>query len=227
MTDIIQIKRSTTTGNVPTLAAGELAVNLADHRLFIGGASAQGYALGRQGIARTRDPSRWRAVGEVTAGSPPAMTTTAQMQYFLPLVVPRPELITSLAIEITTAAAGTVSLGLYDNALVSGADRPVNLLASAQGLSSASVGLLEGALSGGGLTLLPGVLYWASVVSAVAIGCRAVGGGSTAAQGRGTTSTTSSVALWALVSGSTLLNPVTAPVNWIVPNLPAIFWRET
>ena len=36
MANTLQIKRSTTAGNVPQLAAGELGVNLPDNKLFVG-----------------------------------------------------------------------------------------------------------------------------------------------------------------------------------------------
>ena len=39
MANTIQIKRSSTSGNTPTLAAGELGVNLADSKLYVGNGS--------------------------------------------------------------------------------------------------------------------------------------------------------------------------------------------
>ena len=39
MSNTIQIKRSSTSGNTPTLAAGELGVNLADSKLYVGNGS--------------------------------------------------------------------------------------------------------------------------------------------------------------------------------------------
>jgi hypothetical protein len=57
MANTIQIKRSSTAGSAPTagqLAQGELAVNLADKRMFTKNASNQVVELGGAGVIRAR-----------------------------------------------------------------------------------------------------------------------------------------------------------------------------
>jgi hypothetical protein len=50
MANTLQIKRSTTAGNAPTLDVGELGVNLTDRKLWVGGNGAGNIALGGDGL---------------------------------------------------------------------------------------------------------------------------------------------------------------------------------
>ena len=50
MANTLQIKRSTTAGNVPQLAAGELGANLTDRKLWVGGNGSGNIALGGDGL---------------------------------------------------------------------------------------------------------------------------------------------------------------------------------
>ena len=49
MANTLQIKRSTTATNTPTLAAGELGVNIADQKLWLGDGT-NNYGIGGSGL---------------------------------------------------------------------------------------------------------------------------------------------------------------------------------
>lgn len=170
---------------------------------------------------RTATP---RVVGDVAGTAPGTQAVTASRQYFIPFVVPRPVTLTGLSISVTTALAGTASVGIYGNAQVSGYDAPGSLLASATGINTGTTGDKTGALS---LTLAPGTIYWASLICSAAATLRALLVGSIQTSlGRplGTASIVN--CLFAAGSGSTL--PATAPTSLSnsTGNLPAIYLIE-
>lgn len=165
-----------------------------------------------------------KIVGDVNGTALTTLTLTAARLFFVPLVVPRPVWLVGLRISVTTAAAGTASIGIYSNSIIAGNDTPGALLAQVTGLDTGSVGDKTGTLK---ITLLPGVLYWACLIASAAAAVRALGVGSVqAALGRTVNGTTAITHLYAAGSGSTL--PATAPNTTIVGtgNLPAIYLVE-
>lgn len=170
---------------------------------------------------RTATP---RVVGDVAGMPPGTLVVTASRQYFIPFVVPRPVTLTGLRISVTTASAGTASVGIYGNAQVSGDDAPGSLLASATDLDTGATGNKTGELS---LTLASGTIYWASFIGSAAATLRALQVNSIQTSLGRTVSTTSIVSsLFAAGSGSTL--PATAPTSLSngAGNVPAIYLIE-
>lgn len=135
-----------------------------------------------------------------------------------------PVTLTGLRIAVTTASAGTASVGIYSNTQVSGDDAPESLLASATGLDTGTTGDKTGALS---LTLAPGTIYWASFIGSAAATLRALQAISIQTSLGRTGSTASIVSsLFAERSGSTL--PATAPTSLSngTSGVPAIYLIE-
>jgi hypothetical protein len=163
-----------------------------------------------------------RIVGDVNGTSLVTQAVTGSRQYFIPFVVPRPVTLAGLRISVTTASAGTASVGIYGNANVSGNDAPGSLLASVAGLDTGTIGDKTGALS---LTLAPGTIYWASFICSTAATLRALSSIQTSL-GRMVNATTVISYLFAAGSGSTL--PATAPTSLFngTGNVPAIYLIE-
>ncbi len=155
---------------------------------------------------RTATP---RIVGDVGGNALTTLLLTASRQYFVPFSVPRMVTLTGLRVSVTTAAAGTASVGIYDTAVISGNDAPGSLLASATGLDTGTTGDKTGSLS---LTLQPGAIYWASLIGSAAATLRALAVGSVQTSlGRTVNGNPVISHLFAGGTGSTL--PATAPVS--------------
>lgn len=175
-------------------------------------------------IAYPKQSATPKIVGDIAGTALTTLALTAARQYFIPLVVPRQVVLTGLRLSVTTAKAGTASLGLYGNTRIGGDDAPGSLLASVTGLSTGTTGDKSGAL---GYTLQPGVLYWASLIASAAATVRALAVGSLqTALGRTVGSTTAVGFLYAAGSGSTL--PATAPTSLTAGTgaCPAIYLLE-
>lgn len=225
MPDRLQLLRSLTGGSAPSaLLAGEPAVNLADHRLFVGGGAAGGYPLGCQPLAYPKRVATPKIVGDVGGTALTTLALTAARLYFVPLVVPRPVALTGLRISVTTASAGAASIGIYGNAVVSGGDAPGALLASVTGLNTGTTGDKTGALS---FTLEPGRLYWAALIASAAATLRALAVGSVhPALGRTANNTTAVTHLFAAGAGSTLPDPAPTALSNGTGACPAIYLME-
>lgn len=144
-----------------------------------------------------------------------ALTTqalTASRQYFVPISVPRAVILTGLRISVTTASAGSTSVGVYANTTnASGDDAPGGLLGSATGLDTGSTGDKGGTFAAPVL-LEPGTLYWVSVIGSAAATLRALPvGAMQTVLGRTVGNTTAIAGLYAAGSGSTM--PATAPTT--------------
>lgn len=159
-----------------------------------------------------------------------ALTTqalTAARQYFVPLVVPRAVVLSGLRISVTTASAGSASVGLYANTTdASGNDSPGTLLVSATGLGTGATGNKDGGFSAPVL-LEPGALYWVSVIGSAAATLRALAvGSSDTALGRTVNNTTAITYLYAAGSGSTLPATAAATPTAGTGNTPALYLIE-
>lgn len=151
-----------------------------------------------------------KVVGDTNCTALTTQAFTAGRLYFLPLTVPRSVVLSGLRISVTTASAGTASVGIYANTQDgNGDDAPGALLASATGLNTGSTGNKDGTFSAP-LLLEPGVLYWACVIGSATATVRAVPLGSMqSALGRTPSANTSTTCLYANGSGSTM--PAAAP----------------
>lgn len=225
MADIVQLRRSATAGAAPgSLASGEPAVNLADHRLFIGGGAAGGYALGCQSIAYPKRTATPKIAGDIGGTALTTLTLTAARQYLVPFVVPRPVTLTGLRISVTTASAGQANLGIYGNAVVGADDAPGGLLATISAvLDTGTTGDKTGSFAAA-LALTPGTLYWAGLISSAAAALRALAVGSVqSALGRTVNNTTVISYLYAAGSGSTLPDPAPTTLTNGTGSCPAIY----
>jgi hypothetical protein len=215
---IIRFKRGTRDQIDSAAAAGQLSQAepyfLTDEGRMALGLSANSYA---DCMMRNVDlPMCWpkrsatpKIVGDVAGTALTTLALTASRQYFIPLVVPRAVTLTGLRIAVTTASAGTASIGIYGNTKVGGDDAPGSLLASVTGLDTGSTGDKTGSLS---FTLQAGTLYWASLIASAAATVRALAVASqSTALGRTVNNTTVTSYLYAAGTGSTL--PATAPTT--------------
>jgi hypothetical protein len=227
MPDRLQLLRSITGGNAPTgLLHGEPAVNLADHRLFIGGGAADGYPLGCQSMAYPRRLGAPRIVGDISATALTTFNTTSGQLYFIPFVVPRSVQLMGLGISVTTGSSRgqNVYLGIYGNAVVTGQDAPGELLASGPPAFARNPGNPVSHFSFG---LEPGRLYWACLFPLGNPGIRALpAGAQQVALGRVAGSTSSVSYLYAAGSGSTLPDPAPTELVNASGNCPAIYLLE-
>ncbi len=175
----IRLKRSSTPGQTPAdLQSGEPAFNLADHRLFIGGGAAGGYdlsllaALAFQcgGIPRPRVPGIAQPIVPyaVNATAATTLALTANRIYLMPFVVLREVVISQLSANVTTAAAGTHQIGIYDS---NNNAQPRDRLALGN-IDAGTTGVKTVTLSPT-LTLRPGI-YWAAYAASSAATVRAV-----------------------------------------------------
>jgi hypothetical protein len=144
------------------------------------------------------------------AGS--ALTTiglTPLRLHFIPLVVPRNVKLTGLRISVTTASAGTASIGIYSNTVVNGDDAPSRLLVSVTDLDIGTIGDKTGTVD---FMLQAGTLYWASMIATSGAAIRGIPTAS-CSTGLGRSVNNSSVIthLYAALSNSTL--PETAPTT--------------
>lgn len=160
-------------------------------------------------IAWPRRGGTPKIAGDVAGGALGTLALTAAQQYFVPFSVPRSVTLTGLCLSVTTALAGTASIGIYGNTVISGDDAPGGLLASAAGLNTGTTGDKTGTVS---LTLQPGALYWASLIASAAVTVRALAVGSVQSSlGRTVNNTAVISYLFAAGSGSTM--PATAPTT--------------
>lgn len=159
-----------------------------------------------------------------------ALTTaalTAARQIFIPVVVPRAVALSGLRISVTTAAAGTASVGVYDSTVdASGNDTPGSLLAGATGLDTGATGDKTGTFATP-LLLEPGTLYWVSLIASAAPTVRALAAGAIqSVLGRTVNNTTVIGYLFVAGSGSTLPATASQSLTAGVPNVAAIYLIE-
>jgi hypothetical protein len=166
-----------------------------------------------------------RIVGDVNCTALTTLALTASRLYFIPLVVPRSVTLVSLGVSVTTAATGTASIGIYNNAIVNGNDAPVALLTSVTGLNTGSTGDKYGSLS---YTLQARTLYWACLIASAAATIRALAVGSRGVDlGRVTNNTVAITYLYAAGSGSTLPSVVSSTLTASAGGAaPAIYLTE-
>jgi hypothetical protein len=121
------------------------------------------------------------------------------------------------------------NLGIYGNTVVSGNDAPGNLLASiASTLDTGSTGDKDGTITGG-YTLLPGVLYWASLLATAggSLWLWSLGNGTQTALGRAANSNYVVSYLYVSASDPTLPDPAPTSLTEASGALaPAIYLLE-
>lgn len=151
-----------------------------------------------------------KVAGDINGTALTTLALTASRQYFVPFSVPRATSITDLRISVTTFVTGDGSVGIYGNTVVSGSDTPGERLVQATGLV---MGTANGDKTGAAaITLLPGKIYWASLISSSAATVRALPVGAVQGSlGRVVNNTTSVTHLFVSGTGSTL--PATAATS--------------
>ncbi|MDW8424997.1 MAG: hypothetical protein RMK51_03620 [Meiothermus sp.] len=174
---LLQLRRSTTSGQGPPsdLVAGEPAVNLADEKMWIGVGDGSAFEISSKtpplpGLPIHLPPGITDYVVPLALSGTAATTLalTASRVYWMPFVLTASLRITSVAINVTTAGAGTVAIGIYAANL---SMQPSNLLFSTAGLDTGTTGIKQAT----GLTwnLAPG-LYWLAVATSGAPTIRAI-----------------------------------------------------
>lgn len=177
------------------------------------------------GVAYPKRTATPKIVGDIGGAALTTLALTPARQYFVPLVVPRKVVLIGLRISVTTASSGTANIGVYGNTQVGGNDAPGSLLAAISAtLDTATAGDKNGSIS---FTLVPGVLYWVSLIASAAATVRALAVSSIqTALGRSVNGTTVISYLHATGFGSTL--PATAPTTLTTGtgSCPAIYLIE-
>jgi hypothetical protein len=204
MSVVIRVKRGTETQiRSATLQSGELALATDTNKLFVQGSAdliwVNPFLPGFLSFTpRPPGITEYQVPYAVNATAATTLALTASRVYWIPFVVPRKAGITQLAINVTTASAGTHYVGIY------AADyywQPTGSPLVSISFDAGSTGVKTGSVD---ITLQPGV-YWfawaagsAATVTAIALGaCASLGLGSL-----GTANTT-----YYYTSGSTLPNP--------------------
>lgn len=211
---------------------GELFIALDQHRLCFATSTTSVELVPRFGeasfdhagaIAWPVRQSSPRIIGDAGGTALTTLALTASRQYFIPFVVPRTLQILSLRLAVTTASAGSASVGIYENTDVSGNDAPGALLASATGLNVGTTGNKDGNLVLPDLCR-PGIIYWASFICSSAATLRALAVASVQPSlGRANNSTNAVTYLYAAGSGSTLPNTAPASLTEGTGSCPAIY----
>lgn len=204
------------TGDTPRAAGDKINANFAE--LYARAPSATPW------VVRKSTP---KVVGDWGGLALTTQALTAARQYFVPIMVPRAMPLTALRLSVTTAVAGTASMGIYSNTQdATGNDTPGALLASATGLDTGATGDKTGTLTGG-FTLQPGVLYWVSLIGSAAATVRALAVGSVqTVLGRSVNNTAVISYLYAAGSGSTLPATAAATPTGGVGSCPALYLVE-
>jgi hypothetical protein len=188
---LIQIKRSTS--NTPSsLQHGELAARTSTGELWVGDSGGNPVIVSDPrimqalavtfGSAANPSATAWKSLHLGFAKT--TLALTAGRCYFMPFGVFKKITVTALALEVTTASAGTAELAIYSANAAGNA--PVQRLAYVSGLDTSATGVKSGTVS---VTLEPGA-YFAALRATAAATLRAF---STAAQ-------------FGVVTGGTALN---------------------
>ncbi len=167
-----------------------------------------------------------RVAGQITSATLTTVGLTANRQYFVPFTTWRKETLTSLGFAVTSASAGSASIGVYDTVTdATYGDVPQNLLASVTGLDTGTTGNKFGTVS---LILDPGKIYWASLICSAGPTVRVLpAAGLFSAFGAALGATTPITALFAFSTDSSLINPVTASDLFINTTVPPVIYLTT
>ncbi len=171
-------------------------------------------------VRRTEAP---RAAGLMTGTSSSTTSLIGGRQYFVPFSVPEPVQLTGLGMYVSTAAAGTVELGIYDNTVTSEGDAPSTLLAATAPLDTSTTGVKTGAIS---LALAPGRIYWASLKASSTPTVRTLAVSSAMAIGVIPEGSGVVTYLFMAGSGSSLPSSVSGPISVGTAGAPVIYLLE-
>lgn len=175
MPDTVRVLRSVTPGASPsTLAHGQLAVNTADNKLWVGDASNNpsllACGLSNLGAAPWVNlnvvATQARLLGAIASTAATSVPLSANKQNLYPFAVQRETLVTALGGNVTTAAAGSsVLFGIYENTVVDGQDFPAAspYLETSTGADGSTTGWKSNSVATQN-TLYPGRVYWASML---------------------------------------------------------------
>lgn len=168
-----------------------------------------------------------KIAGDIGGTALTTLALTAARQYFVPISMPRAVILTGLRISVTTASAGSASVGVYANTTnASGDDTPGSLLSSATGLDTGSTGDKTGTFAAPVL-LEPGTLYWVSLIGSADATLRALPVESMqTVLGRTVGNTTAITYLLVAGSGSTLPSTAEGTPSNGTGNTPAVYLIE-
>lgn len=103
------------------------------------------------------------------AAAPSGQSFSADTVRYTPFAVDRERTVTAIGVNVTTTAASQKArVGIYENKTSGGIDEPGNLLVSSGDLNIGSSGVQSSAVS---ITLQPGTVYWAAVLSSASFSC--------------------------------------------------------
>lgn len=208
--------------SLPVLALGELGFCTDTNELFIGTSAGNRLIYPYIEHFLVLNPidatNTWYTPYITNSTALTTLALTASRIYFIPFIVPARVTVTGLAINVTTAAAGTAQVGIYDSANF----RPNSLLGSVTNLDTGTTGVKSGNVN---VPLIPGRLYWVALATSAAATVRAgaVGGVQTI-MGINITGTAYTTHYFA--SGSTLPNPAPATALTVgTGTIPIVFMR--
>lgn len=187
----------------------------------VGGASALGSPL-----AWPRRIGTPKIAGDVSGTALATLALAASRIYFVPFAVPRVVVLSGLRISVTSAAVGAANLGIYENELVSGNDKPHTRLAQLTAtLDTGTTGDKTGSFASN-QTLEPGRIYWAALIGSAAASLRALAVASVQTSlGRQVNNTGVISHVYVAGSGSTLPATVSAVTDG-TGSVPAIYLIE-
>jgi len=120
------------------------------------------------GMFTIRRAGNTHIAGGVNVAGTANSATVANRQYFIPIIYQRELTIKQLQAVVTTGAAGTLRMGIYDSTVaVNGDTIPGALIGGGAALDTSTATTLTDALAQN-ITLLPNTLYWASLITSAA-----------------------------------------------------------
>lgn len=165
------------------LAEGELYLITDEDRLAVG-TSASTYST----VALTSEISSGSAtagsvfpwvkrtdtlhvLGDTDGANLSTISLSGGRLYLQPFSVQRELSISGLGIYITTAATGGAVLGIYDTTVISGSETPGSVIAETPDIDTSVAVFVQGSFANS-ITLYPGVIYWAALLSKAFISVR-------------------------------------------------------
>jgi len=186
---------------------------------------------GQQTAADTmmlRIPVARRLIAGAVGGS--ALVTqalTAARVYYIPFSVPRRIRLSSMGVSVSTASAGTGTLGIYANDGSAVYDHPGTLLATTTtgAINTGATGTKTASID---IVLEPGVVYWAGFINSSAATLRSIAvAGQSACLGFTDALLTVTSCLYSAGSTNVLPGPANAsPLALAATSIPAIYLIE-
>lgn len=167
-----------------------------------------------------------KIAGDAACTALTTLALTASRLYFVPFTVPRQVDLGGLRISVTTASAGSASIGIYGQYAPGGDEGAGSLIASATGLNTGTTGDKSFGFANS-VRLVTGRTYWAALICSATPTLRALAVGSVQmALGRAVNATGAITHLFAAGDGSTLPQDAPYPLSEGTGSVPAIYLLE-